>query len=133
VATRVGARVRAAVESLDAERVLLVAKSLGTMAAPVARDLGLPAIWFTPVMTGAVGTDPAVFVDAVASRTAPALLVGGTADALWDGERARELSDHVLEVDGADHMMMVPGPLAGSLAVLATVVAAVERFLHDHL
>jgi hypothetical protein len=50
---------------------------------------------------------------------------------LWDGELARELSPHVLEVDGADHGMYVPGPLARSAAVLGEVATAVENFLDD--
>jgi hypothetical protein len=39
----------------------------------------------------------------VRRRKAPALLIGGTGDAIWDGAVARELSDDVLELDGADH------------------------------
>ena len=61
--------------------------------------------------------------------TAPFLLVGGTADELWDGDIARQLSPHVLEVEGADHGMYVPGPLTESIAVLSQVVVAVEEFL----
>ena len=53
----------------------------------------------------------------------------GTADDIWDGGLARRLSPHVLEVDGADHGMYVPGPLAESIAVLARVVVAVQEFL----
>jgi hypothetical protein len=39
------------------------------------------------------------------------------------------LSPHVLEVEGADHGMFVPGPAAASVAVLGRVVAAMEEFL----
>ena len=39
------------------------------------------------------------------------------------------MSPHVLEVEGADHGMYVPGPLTESIAVLAQVVVAVEKFL----
>jgi hypothetical protein len=35
----------------------------------------------------------------------------------------------VLEVEGADHGMYVPGPLTESIAVLSQVVLAVEEFL----
>lgn len=46
-----------------------------------------------------------------------------------NGDLARRLSPQVLEVEGADHGMYVPGPLTGSIAVLSHVVVAVEEFL----
>lgn len=61
----------------------------------------------------------------------PMLLVGGTADRSWNAALARELSPRVHEVDGADHGLIVPGPLTASLAALAGVVAAVEGFLGE--
>ena len=60
-------------------------KSLGSMAAPVIAERGLPAIWFTPLLT-----DPAV-VAALRGAAWPCLLAGGTADPYWDGEIARGL------------------------------------------
>ncbi|BCB90154.1 alpha/beta hydrolase [Phytohabitans suffuscus] len=102
---------------------LLVAKSLGTNAASLAADRSLPAVWLTPVLT-------MPWVAAALGRaTAPFLLVGGTADKLWDGDLARRLTPHVLEVEGADHGMYVPGPLTDSIAVLSRVVVAVDDFL----
>jgi len=106
-------------------RPLLVGKSLGTLAAPVAAELGLPAIWFTPLL------DQPALAAGYANPTAPALLVGGTADSMWDGTVARSLSEHVLEVEGADHSMFVPGGLSASGAVFGRIGSAVERFLDD--
>jgi hypothetical protein len=102
---------------------LLIAKSLGTNAATLAAERALPAVWLTPILTL-----PWV-VAALGRATMPFLLVGGTADAMWDGGLARRLSPHVLEVEGADHGMLVPGPLTNSIAVLGRVVTAVEEFL----
>ena len=102
---------------------LLIGKSLGTNCASLAADRALPAVWLTPVLTMpwvAAGLERA---------TAPFLLVGGTADKIWDGALARRLSPHVLEVEGADHGMYVPGPLTDSIAVLGRVVTAVEEFV----
>jgi hypothetical protein len=102
---------------------LLIAKSLGSYAAPLAAGRDLPAVWLTPILTeDAVAT-------ALRAATAPCLLVGGTADPLWDGALARQLSPYVLEVPGADHGMYVPGPMAASAAVLGRVATAVEEFL----
>lgn len=104
---------------------LLIGKSLGTNAATLAADRGLPAVWLTPLLTA-----PWV-VAALGRATAPFLLVGGTADSYWDGAVARRLSPHVCEVEGADHGMFVPGPLGDSIAVLGRIVAAAEHFLDE--
>ena len=58
---------------------------------------GWTGIWLTPLL----GDDECVA--GLRRRTAPALLVGGSADPTWNGRLARELSDDVLELDGADH------------------------------
>lgn len=102
---------------------LLIAKSLGTNAAALAAERELPAVWLTPILT-------APWVAAALSRaTAPFLLVGGTADEMWDGSLAGRLTPHVLEVQDADHGMRVPGPLTGSIAVLGQMAAAIQEFL----
>ncbi|PZF99834.1 alpha/beta hydrolase [Micromonospora deserti] len=102
---------------------LLVGKSLGTLAAPLAADRGLPAVWLTPLLHR-----PEV-ADALRRATAPYLLVGGTADPSWDGALARRLTPHVLEIGEADHALMVPGPLARSAEALGRVCTAVEEFV----
>ncbi|MGC1209990.1 MAG: alpha/beta hydrolase [Micromonospora sp.] len=102
---------------------LLVGKSLGTFATGLAADHGLAAVWLTPLLN-----HPDI-VDALGRATAPFLLVGGTADKLWNGEVARRLSPHVVEIPDADHSMLVPGPLARSAEVLGQVCTAVEDFV----
>jgi hypothetical protein len=106
---------------------LLIGKSFGTYAAAVAADQGLPAIWLTPLLTD----EPVVA--ALRRSTAPTLLIGGTADKVWDGTIARQLSPYVFEVLDADHGMYVPGPLAASATVLGRVATAIEEFLDDVL
>ncbi|MER5457009.1 MULTISPECIES: alpha/beta hydrolase [Micromonospora] len=102
---------------------LLVGKSLGSLAAPLAVERRLPAVWLTPLLhRGEV-------VDALRRSTAPFLLVGGTADSSWDGGIARRLTPHVLEITAADHALMVPGPLARSAEVLGKVCTVVEDFV----
>jgi hypothetical protein len=76
---------------------LVIAKSLTTRVAGLAADRGWIGIWLTPLL------GDAECVAGLRRRTAPALLVGGTADPTWNGRLARELSDDVLELDGADH------------------------------
>ena len=88
--------VTAALDGVDGSP-LLIGKSLGTLAAAVAADRSLPAVWLTPLLS-----EPWA-VDLYARANAPFLLVGGTADPYWDSAMARRLSPHVLEVDGANH------------------------------
>jgi hypothetical protein len=87
----------AAAFAQDAEELLVIGKSLSTLAAGAAAERGLRAVWLTPLLN----YEPCV--EMLRGRTAPALLIGGTADPSWDGTLARELSDDVLELDGADH------------------------------
>jgi len=117
--------VAAALDEEPPGETVVFGKSLGSMAAPVIAERGLPAVWFTPLLT-----DPAVVV-ALRSAAGPCLLAGGTADPYWDAEIARSVTPHVVEVEGADHLMFVPGGLAASAAVLGNVMTAVERFLDD--
>ena len=47
------------------------------------------------------------------------------------GRPPRSVTTDVVEIDGADHGMFVPGRLDASAAVLGQVITAVEDFL-DH-
>ena len=126
---RVVSQVESAVDEVTAATgavPLVIGKSLGSLAATVAADRGLAAVWFTPLLTD----EPTVA--ALRRATGPCLLVGGTADEFWDGRVARSLPAEVVEIDGADHAMLMPGRLAASAAVLGQVIAAVEDFL-DHV
>jgi pimeloyl-ACP methyl ester carboxylesterase len=112
-------RVEAAIAAAKgAERLVLVAKSLSTRAAGLAAERSIPAVWLTPLL------DDPESVDGLRRRTAPALLVGGTADPTWDGRLARELSDDVLELPGADHGL---GTGADPRPLLANLERIVER------
>jgi hypothetical protein len=68
-------------------------------------------------------------VAALRRATGPRLLVGGTADPYWEAQTARSLTANVVEIDGADHAMVVPGRLAESAAALGQVMTGVEDFL----
>jgi hypothetical protein len=125
VASQVSEAVDAVAAATGVAAPLVIGKSLGSLAAAVAADRGLAAVWLTPVLT-----DPPT-VAALRRTGAPYLLIGGTADKLWDGRLARSLTPHVLEIDGADHGMFIPGRLSASAAVLGQVITTVEDFL-DH-
>jgi hypothetical protein len=125
---RVAAQVESVVEEMTAATgttPLVIGKSLGSLAAPVVADRALAAVWFTPLLTDGPT------VAALRRATGPCLLVGGTADQWWDGQTARSITPDIVEIDGADHGMFVPGGLAASATVLGQVITAVEDFL-DH-
>ncbi|MBX6749553.1 MAG: alpha/beta hydrolase [Micromonosporaceae bacterium] len=107
-------------------RPVLIGKSLGSYAADLAAQRGLPAIWYTPLLLDEL------VVASLRASTAPFLLIGGTADTgAWDGSLARSLTPYVCEIPDADHMLTVPAGLTASATVLGEVTAAAERFLDE--
>jgi len=112
------ARLEAAA-SFAGEPSLVIAKSVTTRAAGLVADRGWPAVWLTPLL------DDDESVEGLRRRGAPALLVGGTADPTWDGALARELSDDVLELAGADHGLA----RLEDLGAVAEAVAELSRRL----
>ncbi|WP_125777135.1 alpha/beta hydrolase [Antribacter gilvus] len=111
--------------ALPGARHLVVAKSLGTLALPAAARLGVPGVWLTPVLTGASAAEVRT---AVIELGPDHLLVGGTADPLWDGAVASTSAAQALEIQGADHSLEIEGGWQESLAVLERVTAAIEEF-----
>jgi pimeloyl-ACP methyl ester carboxylesterase len=118
-------RTRAALAVVEADRPALVGKSLSSAAAGIAAEDRLPAIWLTPLLN-----EPHVR-DALGRTTAPTLLVGGTADPMWDADVARAVEAEVLELDGADHRLHVGEDLQASALLLGEVATAVDRFLAE--
>jgi len=110
-------------ETLADDEALVIGKSLGTLAAGLVAARGLPAIWLTPLLAL-----PEV-VEAIQAAERPPLLIGGAADRAWDGEVARRISPHVLEIPDADHALYVPGPVSATAAAAGRVADAVEEFL----
>jgi hypothetical protein len=108
------------------ERLLLCGKSLGTHAAAYAAEVGAEAIWMTPLLT-----EPSV-VKGIRANPARQLLVGGTADQLWDADVAADLAVSgcdVLQVDGADHGMLVRDDPVRSAELLVDITRAMVGFL----
>jgi hypothetical protein len=83
--------------------VLMVAKSLGTLALPWAVENRLPGVWLTPLLQ-----DTAV-VGAVKEAQQTTLLVGGTNDPHWQPPIAVGTGVTLLELPDADHGLQQPG------------------------
>jgi hypothetical protein len=120
-------RAARALDSTGASTIAVVGKSLGSVAAPLATERAIPAVWLTPLLTR-----PEV-ADAVNRSRAPTLLVGSPEDPTWGGAAPpiEPAGDHVetLVIAGLDHSLQVPGDPVASLDVLRDVTEAIGRFL----
>ena len=123
----VGARLDSATRDCRGP-VMVVGKSLGTRAAALAAERGYPAIWLTPLLT-----EPES-VAAIRTNPARQLLVGGTADDLWDADVAASLASDrcdVLQLDGLDHVLLDRSDPVRSAEALVEVTRAMVRFLRS--
>jgi hypothetical protein len=111
---------RAIAGASGAETVVVVGKSLGSIAATLWSG---PAIWLTPLL------DRPEIVNALSATSSPALLVGSTDDPSWSGGAVPGNSAlEVLELSGLDHSLQASGDPARSLEVLREVTARVSFF-----
>jgi hypothetical protein len=111
-------------EANDADKVVVIGKSLASAAAGLVAALRFPAVWLTPLLT-----DGRV-VDNLERASAPALLVGSPADQTWDAARIpgnRHIE--VFELEGLDHGLEVPGDPLASADMLKAVTGRVGEFL----
>ena len=116
----VRARLEAALRRTgSAAQVMVVAKSITSLALPAVLEQGLGGVWLTPLMN-----QPAVRA-AAQQATAAHLFVGGTGDPTWD-RRPIHPTARVLEIDGGDHALQVRNDPRASLDALGRIVDAVE-------
>jgi hypothetical protein len=116
-------RAERALDNAPGERLAVIGKSLGSAAAPLAAERGLPAVWLTPLLVR-----PFV-AEAVRSSTAPCLLVGSTADETWgNGWQSGGGAVEVLEFEGLDHSLQPDGDPLASLDVLREVTERIGVF-----
>jgi hypothetical protein len=120
-----GAELAAAVGDHDGGPVRLLAKSLASLAAPAAAQAAYPSCWLTPLL----GRDDVV--GGIRANPAAQLLVGGTADDLWDSAVAASLSDRaeVLELPRADHSLNVRGNKNATASAHAEFIRGFGRWL----
>ncbi|KNX39644.1 hypothetical protein VV01_20680 [Luteipulveratus halotolerans] len=111
---------RAADEAPTADTTLVVAKSLGTWAAPWASARRLPGVWLTPLLP------EWEVAEALTSYAAPSLLIGGTADRLWRLDQP--LAGRVVEIPRADHGLEIDDDWRASMAAHRKAVDAIDDF-----
>jgi hypothetical protein len=103
--------------------VMVVAKSLGTLALPWAVENGLPGVWLTPLL------HDAAVMTAVGKARQPTLLVGGSADPHWQSPPAAGPGITVMELPGADHGLQQPGDWRRSLLGQVEIFDRMNRFV----
>jgi hypothetical protein len=112
----VGSQLDAALDEYSG-RVMVVAKSLGTLAAPVAAARGYHAAWLTPLLTESVVAEPLL------SYSAAQFVVIGSSDPFLSQDVFDALPGERLVVAG-DHILRVPGDAAA-------MVASHDRFVRS--
>ncbi|GAA1393110.1 hypothetical protein [Luteococcus peritonei] len=105
-----------------ATTMMLLGKSVASLATGWVARAAMPAIWLTPMLTR-----PEV-CGALAASPAPALLAGGSADQLWDGAAARATGKQVLELGAVDHGFISPSGDPAYLATMTRLTAACTDF-----
>lgn len=117
-------RAQRALDHEPSQLDVVIGKSLSSDVAGMAAERGLAAVWLTPLL------DRPTILSALAGTGRPTLLVGSTADPTWRPEALPpNVMLDVLELDGLDHGLQVPGDPQASLKALEKVVKRVDRFL----
>ena len=135
LATDTQAALRAGRAQDDYRQLVLVGKSIGTLALAslVEGDLDLAAvaIWLTPLLT------QARLLQAAASTRLPGLFVASRSDPTFEAgalERIQEQANaEALLFDGANHSLEIPGDLFQSLEIMRQVLQGIQSFLEKHL
>ena len=117
----VGSQLDAALNDY-AGRVMVVAKSLGTLAAPVAAARGYDAAWLTPLLTESVVAEPLL------SYPAAQFVVIGSSDPFLSQDVFDALPGERLIVAG-DHILRIPGDPAAMVASHDRFVRSFEAWL----
>jgi len=102
--------------------IRVLAKSLGSLTAPVAAAEAYPSCWLTPLLRR-----PDV-VEGIRANPASQLLVGGTADEHWDSALARALPGEVVGLPRADHSLTVTGGWRARQATAGAHAAFIRAF-----
>jgi hypothetical protein len=104
-------------------RVLVVTKSLGSLAAPMVTERAYESIWLTPLLT------EAPIAAALRDQTARQLTVIGTADPFRDPDALAACAGTIVEIPDADHLLQVPDGAVATAKVHVTIADAVEEWL----
>ena len=113
-----------AIAQAGSARVVVIGKSLASLLAAEISDRNLPAAWLTPPMT-----EPSM-IDALTRVDNPTLLLGGTADPMWQSDAIPDNPAlQVVELPDVDHALQVAGDPVASLDALRQMTEALTGWL----
>jgi predicted alpha/beta-hydrolase family hydrolase len=126
---------RAALTQRDYTRMVLVGKSIGTLAlthlvtnTPWTQAI---TIWLTPLLP------QPMLAEAVMQLKSPALFIVGTDDDTYDADilaRIQQVTKaEALVIEGADHYLQIPGDTLASLNAMQKIVQTTADFLTRHM
>jgi hypothetical protein len=108
----------------DVANLILITKSLSSLALPAAVERGIAGVWLTPLL----GQD-SVRAALPAVQT-PRLVVGATADPTRDSQFVSGLANvDVVEIEGSDHMLQHAYDVDESLEYLRRVTDSIDDFI----
>jgi hypothetical protein len=111
------------IDASEDAQSLIVGKSIGSFAMPLAASRGIPGIWITPLLR------QPTLAQALTRLPAATLLVGSTADETWDAEVARQSGHQVMELTDANHGLELGGDPLGSIDALRRVIEEIDDFV----
>lgn len=135
LATDAQAALRAGRNQDDYRQLVLIGKSIGTLAlanlAVSGLDLAAVAIWLTPLLT------QERLVAAAATSKLPGLFVGSKADPTFDASGLEKIQKQAIAetllFEGANHSLEIPGNVLQSLEIMRQVLQGLHAFLDKHL
>ena len=110
---------REALNAVPTGRSVVIGKSLGSLLLLDVAELALRAVWLTPILTREDVRRAAM------RRSAPAFLVGGTADDVWHSDAAHTTGHDVMELNGGNHRLELDGDAIGSARRLVSLATRV--------
>ena len=135
LATDAQAALRAGRRQDDYRQLVLIGKSIGTLAlaslAVSDLDLAAVAVWLTPLLA------QERLVTAAASSKLPGLFVASKTDPTFDAKGLehiqKQATAEALLFEGANHSLEIPGDTLQSLEIMRQVLQGLRAFLEKHL
>jgi dienelactone hydrolase len=135
LATDTRAALRAGQSQDDYRQLVLIGKSIGTLAlASLVEgnlDLTAVAIWLTPLLR------QTRLLQAATSTRLSGLFVASRSDPTFDADGLERIKTQALAetllFDGANHSLELPGDVFRSLEIIRQVLQGIQSFLENHL
>jgi alpha-beta hydrolase superfamily lysophospholipase len=128
------AAVQTSLQQRSYEQVILIGKSIGTLALAHLVEIGETqdaiTLWLTPLL------HQPLLVAAASLCKAPALFISGSTDPTYDPSALdcilKATGAEELVIEGANHSLEIPGDILASLNAMETILAEINAFFERH-